>query len=69
MKVSYYRYATLTGETQLLAFAVNISAAQVEKVTVAFEEKVTRVTDVEKNEDVGFTFSLGKYGYRILFVQ
>ena len=44
-------------------------AAQVEKVTVAFEEKVTRVTDVEKNEDVGFTFSLGKYGYRILFVQ
>lgn len=69
VKVSYYRYATLTGETQLLAFAVNISAAQVEKVTVAFEEKVTRVTDVEKNEDVGFTFSLGKYGYRILFVQ
>ena len=48
---------------------MNISAAQVEKVTVAFEEKVTRVTDVEKNEDVGFTFSLGKYGYRILFVQ
>ena len=44
-------------------------AAQVEKVTVAFEEKVTRVTDVEKNEDVGFTFSLGKYGYRILLVQ
>lgn len=69
VRVSYYRYITLTGQPQLLVFAVNISANPVEHVTVAFEEHVSGVTDMERKEEVGFTFDLGQYGYRILFVQ
>lgn len=69
VKVSYYRYTTLSGKQQLLAFAVNISATPVESVTLSFAEDVTRVRDMEKEADLGFTFSLGAYGYRILFVE
>ena len=69
VKVSYYRYTTLSGKQQLLAFAVNISATPVESVTLSFAEDVTRVRDMEQEADLGFTFSLGAYGYRILFVE
>jgi hypothetical protein len=69
VKVSYYRYTTLTGEVQLLAFAVNISAQPIEQVTVNFGENVCSVTDMTEKKDLGFTFDLDKYGYRILFVK
>lgn len=69
VKVSYYRYTTLTGEPQLLVFAVNISAQPVQEVTISFNEQVNSVVDMEKHEEVGFTFSLDKYGYRILYIK
>jgi hypothetical protein len=69
VKVSYYRYCDPAGEEKLLAFAVNISASPVEEVTVTFEENVTRARDAERGEEVGFSFSLGRYGYRILYVR
>ena len=69
VKVSYYRYTTLSGRVQLLAFAVNIAAAPVEKVTLFFGEKVATATDMTTMEKVGFTFDLPAYGYRILFVE
>lgn len=69
VKVSYYRYTDPAGEEKLLAFAVNISATPVEEVTVTFPEDVGRAMDAERGEEVGFTFSLGGYGYRILYVR
>jgi hypothetical protein len=69
VKVSYYRYTTLSGKEQLLAFAVNISATPVEQVTLAFPEGVGHVRDMEREEELGFTFSLGAYGYRILYID
>lgn len=69
VKVSYYRYTTLTGEVQLLAFVVNISSKPIEKVTVDFGEKVSSVTDMALKTDVGFTFNMDKYGYRILYLK
>ena len=69
VKISYYRYITLTGEPQLLAFVVNISATPVEKVTITFGEAVSKAVDMEKKEEVGFAFKLDQYGYRILFIQ
>jgi hypothetical protein len=69
VKASYYRYTTLTGEVQLLAFVVNISSKPIEKVTVDFGEKVSSVTDMALKTDVGFTFNMDKYGYRILYLK
>jgi len=69
VKVSYYKYTDLSGKDTLLAFAVNISSKNVESVTLSFEEDVASVTDAETNTDVGFTFGLEPYGYKILFVK
>jgi hypothetical protein len=69
VKISYYRYTTMTGKEQLLAFAVNISSTPIEEVTLSFPEAVTHGRDMETGEDVGFTFSLGAYGYRILYLD
>ncbi len=69
VKVSYYRYRTLTGEVQILAFVANISASPQKEVTVAFEEPVSFAADMEHGEEIGFTFDLDGYGYRILFVR
>ena len=69
VKVSYYRYKTLTGEMQLLAFAVNTSSEPIDKVTVSFEEGCTMATDMMENVNCGFTFSLIPFGNRILFVK
>ena len=52
VKISYYRYTDLSGESQLLAFAVNISASPVEAVTVKFPEAVSEAIDMEKKENV-----------------
>lgn len=69
VKVSYYRYKALDGSNQLLAFAVNISATPVEAVTLDFEEPVTTAIDMETQTEVGLTFGLDRYGYRILFIK
>ena len=69
VKVSYYRYANLIGETQLLAFAVNTSNQDVDNVTVEFEEACRMSTDVMESSQCGFSFSLKKFGLRILFIR
>lgn len=69
VKVSYYRYRTLTGEPQLLVFAANISSTPIEGVTVTFKEPVSSAFDAQRDEETGFTFGLDAYGYRILYVR
>lgn len=69
VKVSYYKYTTLTGEDQILAFAVNISAQTIEHVTVEFEEAVTKATDMSNMEETGFSFDMQPYDYCILFAR
>lgn len=69
VKVSYYRYEALTGETQLLAFAVNTSQALLDNVTIAFEENCSTATDMMETVNCGFTFPLAPFGHRILFVK
>lgn len=69
VKVSYYQYRTLTGEMQLLAFAVNTSEESIDAVTIEFEENCVVVTDMMEMTNCGFTFSLTPFGHRILFVK
>lgn len=69
VKVSYYRYVTLSGEVLMLAFVVNISATPIESVRVEFEEDVTSAIDMNGKNEVGFCFGLDEYGYRILYVK
>ena len=69
VKVSYYRYVTLSGEVQLLAFVVNISATPIEAVSVEFEEDVHTAIDMKDRKETGFCFGLEEYGHRILFVK
>ena len=69
VRISYYRYTDLSGAPQLLAFAVNISAKPVEKVTVSFPEPVAQARDMLEGRDVGLTFGLNGYSCRILFVK
>ena len=69
VKISYYRYTDLTGTPQLLVFIVNISASPIESVTVAFTENVSAAYDVTEKQDVGFTFPMNGYGYRIMFIK
>lgn len=69
VKISYYRYTDLSGAPQLLAFAVNISAAPVAEVRLSFQENVNEAWDMLEKQNVGFTFSLEAYSCRILFVK
>lgn len=69
IRISYYRYTDLSGDVQLLAFVVNISAAPLESISVSFPEHVTTATDMQTHERVGFMFDMGAYGCRILFVK
>lgn len=69
IRISYYRYTDLNGDAQLLAFVVNISASPVERVTVSFPENVSAATDMQTHEKVDFSFDMGAYGCRILFVK
>jgi hypothetical protein len=69
VKISYYKYTTLAGDDQLLAFVVNISSDVIEKVSVSFEEQVSEVTDLMNKTECGFTFDLNPYGYKILFIR
>ena len=49
--------------------AVNISGDPIESVTVEFEENVSKATDPERGENIGFTFSLDGYSYRVLYIK
>ena len=69
VKVSYYRYTDLTGDAQLLAFAVTISASALDSVTVSFPESVSMAYDTMEKRETGFDFSMKPYGCRILFVK
>ena len=68
VRVSYYRFTDLSGDPQLLAFVVNISAVQVKDVSVEFPESVSTLIDAERGERVG-NFDLEGYGYRIIFAK
>ncbi len=68
VRVSYYRFTDLSGDPQLLAFVVNISASPVKDVTVRFPENVSTLIDAERGERVG-NFDLEGYGYRIVFAK
>jgi len=68
VKVSYYRYTTLTGAPMLLAFVVNLSGQPAENVTVRFSESVTKAVDAATQTETGFTLNLGKFGCQILCV-
>lgn len=69
LKVSYYRYTTPSGKTNLLAFAVNISAQSIENVTIDFEEKVDLVTDMTSKESAELTFNMDPYAYKIFYIE
>ena len=69
VKVSYYRYTTLSKKEQLLAFVVNTSSKTLENVTITFEENCSKATDVMENIECGFTFDIPPYGNKILFVE
>ena len=58
----------ISGSGSLKAFAVNISANNIENVTLKFDEEVSTVIDAEKGEPVGFTFNMEPYAYKILYV-
>ena len=68
VKISYYKYTSLDGKSQLLAFVVNTSKKMV-NVTVGFEENCALATDMMENAECGFTFDLPPYGNKILFVR
>ena len=69
VRVSYYKYTTLMGKAQLLAFVANISPWAVDNVTVAFDEDVSLATDMSDKAETGFTFDLPPYGHKILFIE
>lgn len=69
VKTTYYRYTDLGGNSQLLAFVVNISSSDIENVKVKFEENVTYAKDMLEDIEVGFEFPLAAYSCRILFVK
>ena len=68
VKISYYKYTTISGDEQILAFAVNISSQDIKEVSLKFDENVSKSIDAETNEDVGFDFCLKPYGYKILYI-
>lgn len=69
VKVSYYRYTTLDGNVQLLAFVVNISAVPIARVNIDFNENVAMAIDMADKAEIGFDFGLEQYGYRILYLK
>ncbi len=69
VRVSYYRYTALDGQDQLLAFVGNISAETIGQVKVTFPERVSQAMDMERQEEIGFSFSLEPYGHRILYIR
>ena len=69
VKVSYYKYTTITGKTELLAFVVNISSRDIKNVTLSIDENVSEVFNAETSENMKFTFDINSYGYKILYLS
>ncbi len=69
VKVSYYKYTSITGKAQLLAFVVNISSNDIANVSMKLNEDVSTVTNAETLEAADFTFDIKSYGYKIFFVE
>jgi len=69
VKISYYKYTTITGKPQLLAFVVNISSQDIKNVTLKLSENVCEVTNAETMENISFTFDMKPYGYKILYIS
>lgn len=69
VRVSYYRYTDLAGDTQLLAFVTNISAQPANDVALSFPENVRHMRDMLTGEEIDGAFSLEPYACRILFVK
>lgn len=69
VKVSYYKYTTITGKTELLAFVVNISSVDIKNVTLSIDENVSEVFNAETSENMKFTFDINSYGYKILYLS
>jgi hypothetical protein len=69
VKISYYRYQTLKGKTEILAFVTNISSRNIENLTMKFNEDVREAIDAETMENVGFRFDIKPYGYKILYLS
>lgn len=70
VKVSYYKYTDFCGEDNMLVFVSNTSGCGVDNVTLRFEERVSIAKNVITGEtDADFTYSLGAYDYKILFVK
>jgi len=69
VKVSYYKYTTITGKTQLLAFLVNISSQDIKNVTLKINENVSDIINTETMEATGFTLDINPYGYKILYIS
>lgn len=68
VKVSYYKYTTLSGKAQLLAFAVNISSKATDGVGFDLNEKVTKVINAITGECVE-TLGFAPYDYKILYAE
>ena len=66
--VSYYKFTTLSGKDQILAFVVNASPETFENVTISFEEHVTTMINAETNENVT-SLSFEPYSYKILYLE
>lgn len=69
IKVSYYKYTSISGKTELLMFVVNISSKKAENVTFDIKENVTVFTDAEKNEVISAPFDIDGYNYKIIFAD
>ncbi|MBE7050494.1 MAG: hypothetical protein E7394_06935 [Ruminococcaceae bacterium] len=69
VKVSYYKYKTLSDEDTLLAFVVNISPDLQKDVHISFEENVNMAKDMTTGQDSGFSFDLEPYGYKIMYIR
>ncbi len=69
LRISYYKYTTLSGKAQLLAFVTNISCLEIEGAKIAFPENVSTALDLTRKCDAGFTLNFAPYDYKILFVE
>jgi hypothetical protein len=69
IKVSYYKYTTISGKTQLLAFAVNTSSTPAASVSISFDENVEEIVDAISGERISSPIDFGAYGHKILYAE
>lgn len=69
VKISYYKYTDISGETQILAFVVNISSQTIKNVSISFEESTEKIIDTKEMKEIGSSFDIEPYGHKILFIK